>query len=316
MACVYCHSQAGLLPGPGGRSISSAQENSEELVMARITLPLALVLLVGLLVLPAFAAQPVDFRVESSVFLIKEKSILSTPGKPKPEELISRSTTIFNRGVIYDFLDHPAEIIIFDPANQRFILLDVDRKLRTELTTTIVGKAIDRLKGLAKSAKTDRTRFLLDPKFDESVDTETGALVFDSEWLTYRVTGTPAGNPAVVQQYRDFSDWAAKLNAFLRPNSQPPFARLILDEALAKRGEVPSKIELTLKTRHGLTTHKEQLRAEYHLVKRLVESDRRRIAQAGKQMAAFKQVGFRQYEARLNAEEKKPAEVPAKPKSQ
>ena len=62
-----------------------------------------------------------DFRVENKVFV----------GKASEPE--SQGTTIFQSGVVYDFLDSPAEVVVFDPAAARFILLDTGRRLVAEV---------------------------------------------------------------------------------------------------------------------------------------------------------------------------------------
>jgi len=60
---------------------------------------------------------------------------------------------------------------------------------------------------------------------------------------------------------------------------------------------------LVVRERRGLRVHEERLRGEHHFLKRLVESDLRRVALAGEQMAAFKTVSFREYEEARRAKE-------------
>ncbi|MBN2216530.1 MAG: hypothetical protein JW719_04055, partial [Pirellulales bacterium] len=170
----------------------------------------------------------------------------------------------------------------------------------------VVRQAIDRLKRLAEADQDPKIQFLANPVFQQSVDEATGELVFTSESMDYRVLGVRADSEEIVNQYREFCDWYARLNTFLRPGSRLPFARLMVNEALARRGEIPSRIVLVLRSRRALGTHEERLRGEHRLLKRLVESDLRRIAQAGEQMAAFKKVGFGQYEESRRPKETAP----------
>ncbi|HLA83233.1 MAG TPA: hypothetical protein VJL29_00440 [Thermoguttaceae bacterium] len=247
------------------------------------------------LILTQATSRADDFRIENSVFTEEDEENEQGPSL--------RSTTIFHRGVVYDFLNDPPEVIIFDPANSRLILLDVERKLRTDLSPTIVRQAIERLKSLSVGTKDRRKQFLYDPIFEKNVDEETSEQVFDSPWMSYRVLAARSENREVVRQYHQFCDWSARLNTFLRPGSRPPFPRLVVNQELAERHEIPTRIIFTLKTRRGLTTSKEVLRSEHHLVPRLVESDLRRVAGAGEQMAAFKTVTFREYETRADEKE-------------
>jgi hypothetical protein len=250
--------------------------------MAQAALVCAMLVATGLV----GAARAADFRVENSVYAGTEK------------EPAARSTTIFSQGVVYDFLESPAEVTIFDPAQRRFILLDVDRKMKTELPTRVVGETIDRLARRAAESKDRQIQFLSKPVFAESVDEKTSERVFDSDWLTYRVQAQRTADAEVALQYREFSDWYARLNTFLRPGSPLPLARHAINEALARRQEIPSRLALVVKHPGGLSLKRDQIRSEHQFVRRLVESDLRRVAAAGEQMAAFRAVNFREYERR------------------
>src|SRR5262245_57411234 len=83
----------------------------------------------------------VDFRVESKVYSVKDE---------KHQELISESETLSQRGVVYDFLSNPSTIAVYDP-HGRFILLDAQRRVRTELSKDEVKKFCEGLQ--AEAAK-------------------------------------------------------------------------------------------------------------------------------------------------------------------
>ena len=68
------------------------------------------------------AAQAADFRVDNTVFV---------EGQSQPQ---SQGVTIFHEGLVYDFLNEPAEVIVFDKAQRRFILLDIGRHVRSEIS--------------------------------------------------------------------------------------------------------------------------------------------------------------------------------------
>ncbi|NLE38292.1 MAG: hypothetical protein GX621_09740 [Pirellulaceae bacterium] len=232
------------------------------------------------------AARAADFRIENRVFVSSSK------------EPTAESTTLFYRGTVYDFLEKPAEITVFDPLENRFVLLDVDRGMKTELSTKTIDATLVRLKRLAETSKDPKVRFLYRPEFAQTIDPKTNELVFESDWMTYRVTTVAAEDAALARQYRQFCDAYANLNMFLRPGSRPPYPRLIVSDAIEKRGEIPTAILLVLKYQRGLDLRQERLRSEHRFVKRLLESDRDRIVAAGEQMASFKAVDLRQYENR------------------
>lgn len=223
-------------------------------------------------------------RIESKVFLGIDKD-------PKAE-----NTTIFHRGVVYDYLRSPAETIVLDPSRGRFVLLDPNRRIRTELTTHEVAALSENLRQWAQTQTDAFLKFLAAPKFEEQFDEQTGEVVFQSPWVTYRVATAEADSEAVLQQYREFSDWYARLNARLNPGYKLVFARLALNEALQKRHQLPREITLTVQPRKAFSFQKTVVRSEHQFVYHLVESDRDRIAQTGQFMAIFQPVEFSQYE--------------------
>ena len=87
-------------------------------------------LVVAALVLAGGAARAEDFHVESSVFKVGDK----LP--------IIETTTIFYKGVVYDFLKDPQasrdpEATIFAPERQRFIVLDPSANSRPKCRSRI-----------------------------------------------------------------------------------------------------------------------------------------------------------------------------------
>ena len=157
-----------------------------------------------------------DFCVVNRVFVGNEK-------QPRV-----KSTTIFSGGVVYDYLEKPSETTIFDPAHNRFVLLDSARKVMTELSTDNVLELIERLRRRFSTSSDPYQEFLADPGFDERFDDGSGESTFSSPWMTYRVLGKEAPSLAIARQYREFSDWQVRLNSLLNPGSRLPFPRMIL----------------------------------------------------------------------------------------
>ena len=124
-------------------------------------------------------------------------------------------------------------MIIFDlpraNGKGRFILLDSSRRMATELTTREVAEFGQGLKQWAAERRDPLATFLADPQFEEKFDAQTAQLTLSSALMTYTVQLTPPVTADIVDQYRVFSDWYARLNTVLNrgPGSRPPFARLI-----------------------------------------------------------------------------------------
>jgi len=225
-----------------------------------------------------------DFRVENKMFVGNE----STPK--------SESTTIFHQGIVYDYLEKPAEVIVFDKARMRFILLDPGRRVRAELTTDEVKGLTNDLRVRAAAQDKELHKFLAHPKFDERVDEKTRELVFDSPWLTYRVAAEPAEVSEMARQYREFSDWYVQLNTRFVPGYKQTFARMAINEVLEKRGELPREVHLTVKSK--VPFQKTTARSQHQVVRRLVQSDRDRVAQTDQFMAIFQPVSMDEYQKR------------------
>jgi hypothetical protein len=246
-------------------------------------------LAVALAVGPVGAAGPAEdgqFRVENKVFSGGEK-------EPK-----IRSTTIFQDGVVYDFLEEPAEVTVFDNVHGRFVLLDLKRRIRTELTAERVADFTGHLKRWSQGQSDPFLRSLGAPHLEEEFDEASGQLSLRSPSITYELV-TVEADPTIVRKYREFADWSCQLNTLLTPRSRPPFARMVVNEALQRHGRFAREVHLTLKPKKGPLAKHVTARSEHLLVRHLVESDRRRVAEVDRFMALFTAVRFNEYQERV-----------------
>jgi hypothetical protein len=252
----------------------------------------ALLVLVLSTVLGPLAAVAGDFRVQSKVFV----------GKQAVE-----STTIFRSGVIYDFLTAPSEITVCYPHGHRFVVLDPQRQVKTELSAEQIEAFVQRNQQRVKKAALEENMplaaFLAEPDFDESYDESSGELELKSAWMTYRVKTVAPKFDDAAAQYVDYTNWQAKLNTLIKPGSMPPFARLALNGALKQHDRLPIEVELTRYAQQS--SKKSTIRAEHKIQWRLVDSDLKRLDEADNDLTAFKSVSLHEYyrrEAAANAE--------------
>lgn len=227
-------------------------------------------LLVWATVGPVGAAE---FRIESRIYQGKDKQPLS------------RSLTLFHAGVIYDYLDEPKRVAVLDPKGGRFILLDPQRKLRAEVKTSDVRRFTDGLQELLTKSGSAQARFQARPSFAVDWNEPSGVLSLTSETLSYTVDARPAPSAEVAEQYREFCDWCAQLNALLSPAGSPPFARFALDRELVGRSLVPKQVSLHVGGMLGSPTVK--MHSEHEFAWRLLDADRRRIDETGQQLSSF-----------------------------
>jgi hypothetical protein len=235
----------------------------------------------GVFCLTAVAVRADDFRVESIVFANKQK------------EPISRSTTLFHAGVVYDYLGEPPRVAVLDQAHGRFILLDETRQEKAELKLDEIATAAASLRSMAEKSPNSFLKFVANPKF--SIESqENDEIVFRSPTLIYRTKCVQA-TPDAAAKSREFLDWTARLNAIMTPAAPPPFARLAINEELANRNLVAESVELDIPKQMALGGRGLNLRSEHVLTWRLLETDQDRIAKSGAQMAKFKLIPFAEY---------------------
>lgn len=227
------------------------------------------------------------FRIENKVF------------SDDQEEPCIRSTTIFHEGVVYDYLVDPAEVTVLDKEHDRFVLLDMTRRVKTELPTERLISFGDTLRRRSQEESDPFKKFLGSPQFEEEFDKENGQMTFVSPWMTYRLKTVDFPSELLSRQYREFSDWYCRLNTYLNPGARPPFARMVVNGSLAHRRQFPREVELTIRPRENFLAKRHMVRSEHLLVRQLVESDRQRVAQTDQFMAIYAAVGFREYQQKM-----------------
>ena len=229
------------------------------------------------------ALSAADFRVENKVY---------SGNKKEPD---SESTTIFQHAFVYDFLQKPPETIVFDKNGGRFVILDDARQVRTELSTKDLESFTQKLKDRASKEQDPLAQFLAEPVFEERYDASRRELILYSDLVNYRAV-TSAVDNAVASQYREFSDWYARLNAILIPGSRPPFARLKLNETLARREAVAREVTLTITVVKDGKSQASSIRSEHFLGLTLSPADLALVERAHKSMAAYKLISLDKYQ--------------------
>ena len=223
------------------------------------------------------------FRVDNRVFLGEQK------------EPTSQSSTIFQPNAVYDFLEHPTEVLVYDKSQDHFVLLNTTRRLCTEVGRPRVLQFAEQLKRRTAEQADPFIKFLGNPLFENEFDQETSTLTLSSPWLTYRVVTMPSPGPGFSEQYREFSDWYARLAPLVTPTARPPFARLLVNAALSDRGAVPREVQLTITLKKGFWAKRVSIRSEHQWIDRLEESDLKRVTQTQQFMAIFHPVSLEQY---------------------
>lgn len=224
-----------------------------------------------------------DFRVDNKVFF----------GSHKTAD--SQSTTIFHDGMVYDYLERPAEVIVFDKAGKRFVMLDTDRRIRAELSTHAVESFVEQLQQSAARHPDPFIQFHSAPKFEEKFDASASELTLSSPWIIYRLVLKQVDSREIAAQYREFCDWYARLNTILNPGSKPPDARLVVNESLGRHQAIAREVYLTMTLKKGFPPKRVKIRSEHQLIRQVTKADLDRVTQTRQFMDIFKPVSFEQY---------------------
>ena len=230
-------------------------------------------------------AAAAEFRIQTSLYM---------GGAKDPA---SKNLTLFKDDVVYDYIESPQEVTMFDPRRGRFVLFDVERRLRTEIPTKDVARNLQELRvHLANQKDNPVAKFFQAPQFDTALAPETDELVLSSPLLTYRVTTLPVDDSAALMTYIRFANAYAQLNAVTKPGSMPPFPRMAMNEILKSRGVIPAKLEFTFSNPAKLAANKSVTLKSVHNVQwRLFADDNKQIAETGKHLVTFKLVPPKEY---------------------
>jgi hypothetical protein len=243
----------------------------------------------GAVIVARGSAQPdpeadgCDFRVENRVFVGED------------EAPVGHSTTLFHQAMVYDYLENPAEVVVFDRKADLFTLLDPARQVRCEIADDEVLVLAERVRELAGRQSDPLLRFFATPRFDERFDPAAGELILSSPWLTYRLSVEEPAEEDMARQVREFSDGYARLNALLSPGSRPPSARLVVNEALEKRAVIAREVRLAIDPPEQSDLPGSRMRSQHDFAVGLAESDLARVRQTRQWMQDFRWVTFDAY---------------------
>ncbi len=249
------------------------------------TLP-GTIMLATLLAWPAVAAAD-EFRILTKIYVGKE------------DQPSSQNVTIFRDGLVYDCMESPEEVAVFDGPRGRFILLSPPHRLRTEITFPLLETRVASLQAELKKKTTDEgegglSAFLTAPRFDESAGAERGQTVFKSPYFHYAIKTDEARGESAAKQYADFVHWYTRLNAVRNPAM---LAREPINEWLTRGHRMPVEIELTTfkKGAFGGMNKLNSYRSHHNVAWALSVEDRKKLDDIDRWLVNFEQIGYDAY---------------------
>ena len=255
---------------------------------------LAMLLITGLSE-PAWAQQ---FRIETQIYV------------GDVTETASENTTLFADGLVFD-VQHKGgqthEVAILEPQRRKIVLLDRFRQVKLELDEIQLIKMADSLR---KQTSTNKAAgFLVNDRFEENVDIDTGTATLTSPLIKYTVTGRRPSDVRILPQYNQFIDFFTRMK-FSDPQAFPPFPRLRLNETLSKLGWIPTEVVIDIGEN---MLFKKGLKAtsKHTIVPNLSDKDLATVSQLKAQWLNFKAVSLDEYRGlgERVAEKQSPAEA-------
>ncbi|MFN9717169.1 MAG: hypothetical protein ACK58L_00650 [Planctomycetota bacterium] len=241
-------------------------------------------------------------RVSTDVYDIANSEQSAAP------QVISSSLTLIHNGRVYDYVYSADEVVVYDPVDRKFTVLNTARGLSTRPTFEEIRHLLDSLRpktedyireqlaGGNPQAKriAESLQFQMNPQFRQSFDPMKGQLIMTSPSFTYRVETRKWADPEQVEKYLAYADWTARLNAVLHPGSLFPEPRMALNAALRKQNDrMPISVELDLRPNETL-----RLRAQHQWTQQLSDEDHARIARWEEILNSktVKEIPFRNYQ--------------------
>lgn len=240
----------------------------------------------------ARSADAQEFRIYTQIYDLSQESPV----------VAARTLALFHAGKVYDHIDKVGEVVIFEPMQSRFTILNTRRALATEIH-------FDEIRRLLKSARqvaekrlkqlenqnpqaADQLRFQLEPKFYKQFDDKEKKLTLLSPYLRYDVTLKPVETKEIAEAYRQYADWTNRLNFVLHPRRLLPGPRLELNRQLRGRQSIP--VDVVLRAGQQNPIH---LRAEHRIHWKLASYDRTRLTEWKALLNApdTRKVTFREY---------------------
>jgi hypothetical protein len=252
----------------------------------------------------AAIAPAQDFRVYTRIFDARVPE--GAEGKDAPPQLLGRSTSLFHAGKVYDYLDSGHQMTIFEPAHERFVIVDDPRRQMTVITFEEIEnclyqaaksaeKKIAELHGEGTPAakkQADLLEFYIAPRFKEKYHSQNRVLKMTSPFLSYEIKCETHNSAESIQVYLNYTDWAQRLNYLLNARAMAPGPRLAVNEVLRRREVLPVRVTLHTSHRDGL-----HLRADHQFNWVLDATDRKMITHWEKLMSSgdVKEVPFTQF---------------------
>ncbi|MDA7949996.1 MAG: hypothetical protein MPJ24_00780 [Pirellulaceae bacterium] len=237
-------------------------------------------LLVALFLLPVMPLSlwgQQDFRMETEVFQGSAKNP------------VARHLLLYKDGLFYNFRQsETAEVTILDLKESRLILVNVEKKIKSTVSTKYLENSMASIR-THMSSKVERSDWNSPTRLSVEKKTAT-EITLSNPSLTYEISGIRPLSEELAEKYRQFSDWHTRINAVQFQIA--PFARYQLNDQLAAEGLFPKQIQRV----EILPNNQKQIVRSTHLVDyKILSTDSKRISSANNYAASFREMKLSEY---------------------
>ncbi len=229
------------------------------------------------------------FRIDSTVRMTDNELVTEI-----------KTSTIFGEDAVFDFIGDNGEIIIYQWKAKIFTLIDPIHRVQTDLSLEDVDAFLVRIRSMLTEKKDKFTQFMLDPYFETTANEQGDSLVFQSKFIDYIVRIRPFDDSTLTEDYYQFSQAYSKLNIYLNPGTTTPFARIVINDHLLKKGAFPERFDISVYPKGKWLFGKVvKIESEHKMVRRLSEKDKGRIVRAIHFSEQFPKIPFGKYQKTL-----------------
>ena len=214
-----------------------------------------------------------------------------------------KSSAFLLEGKFYSMIGDNGEIVEFDANTRTFTLIDPALRIQTQIDAEETRRKVEQLRQQVlndPSTKTDSFRyFAFKPTFVSEFDTTSGKLALQSHWVDYDIKTIPFTDPSSGAYY-DFCDWVCYLNFRINPLSPQMLIRLEVNRLLRKEQRFAVNVAETLyPSGKQWLARPNRISSSREIVRRLGDTDRKRIEQAQEFKRTLPLVPFDEYQRRI-----------------
>ncbi len=236
-----------------------------------------------------------DFKLTIAQFGAGQKSLAS-------EEVVVRN------GLAFHFISGESlEVILIDPVRSRLELIDLDRKVRTEVSfrrleifqeelfRAINASSVKQEKrgGRANSVSAAMSRNLIDPRFASTYDAMSHKLRLTNSTVEVDAKGEPDSDQTRLGFISRALAILVKLESFRDPTGIPPFSKLAaLDGLIESRKLRPTELSFLFR----LAGPPKRLRWTYELESKLTERETEALARIDAMRQRCRLISYEEYD--------------------